>query len=90
MMALEEKFDLQLDEEGEALLLIAAGGNAQTSRMVVGLHCTRSPMPYGRLCSFPACRSHTLMQLGGCAAGAEKISTVQEAADLISSQVSNA
>jgi hypothetical protein len=90
MMALEEKFDLQLDEEGEALLLIAAGGNAQPSRMVVGLHRTRSPVPYGRLRSLPACQSHALMQLGGCAAGAEKISTVQEAADLISGQVSNA
>lgn len=32
----------------------------------------------------------TLMHAAGCGAGAEKISTVQEAADLISSQVSSA
>ena len=86
MMALEEKFDLQLDEEGEALLV---AGCSTPSGLVAKLQCLRCPCPPGA-CAALRARQATLMCTAGCAAGAEKISTVQEAADLISGQVSSA
>ena len=77
MMALEEKFDLQLDEEGEYAHLLTMLSRLQLHAYIV------------QPTSFADTNSSHLLDICPFAthAGAEKITTVQEAADLISQQI---
>lgn len=61
MMALEEKFDLQLDEEGEAFACCYS--EQQTLSKVASTHCAWLPVPSGGMCSLQECRSHSCMPL---------------------------
>lgn len=91
-MALEEKFEIQLDEEGGCahgarphapaaapllMLMLPAAGVAQGTAGPCRCQCT----PHQHAPPSPA--------LLALPAGAEKISTVQEAADMIAQQVSS-
>ncbi len=70
MMALEEKFDLQMDEEGEQ------GGRCDAAESVL-------------LSVFPHVSGSKLRCIALHSSGAEKISTVQEAADMIAKQIAS-
>jgi acyl carrier protein len=75
MMALEEKFEITLDEEGEPVL-------PALQQMVQATAVWAAPHA-------PPARPRPCRPRPHATPGAEKISTVQEAADLIAAQVAS-